>query len=391
MKQNFFYFLLVVLFCTGEIQACSGDQNNLLLPDEEQKELNISAMHGVCRQNLQWMNHGEVVEIANNIANSHIPVVRINGVKERGSIEQVIHNINSFSNKGIKVLLVQPMWMDMFPEGYEKVTGPNYKLYRMSDIDLDRFRSFMNELLEQLAIHTPADALIGLELFNEANWGGFNGDLQPTSEGKGEVFTLETPLNHPSFQAIYTGILQYGKCLEITKDLMNDHFTGRDVKLVTTGLVSGGERNNYRWSINNGFTVIATNMFMTLLQGKHPEQTEKTNWLQFADGIGIHAYPALVDNMENDLRTYYFDPINAVLDTPMPYWMTEWGFSRPQFQNNGGEKRRLHYARNFIKAIETIGGTVMTALYEFDATNEYNIWENGALLESGKIFQEIID
>lgn len=394
-RQIFYYFILLLLVAIG-IQGCSkqaglNNQNEPLPPDDEEEEIIMKTLHGVCRQNMQWVSYSKVVEIANNIANSDIPVVRINGVKEGGSIEQVIHNINTFTQKGVKVLLVQPMLMDMFPEGYEKVPGPNFKLYRMSDIHPDRFRSFMNELLEQIALHTPEDALIGLELFNEANWGDFNGDLQPTAEGKGEVFTLKTPLDHPAFQAIYAGIGRYGQCLEITKDLMNTHFAGRDVKLVTTGMVSGGERNNYSWSINNGFTVIATNMFMTLLQGKHPDQTDKTNYLRFADGIGIHAYPPLVDNMENDLRTYYFDPINAIVDNPMPYWVTEWGFARPQFENNGGEKRRLQYIRSFIQALEAIGGTAMTALFEFDATDNHNIWENGALLESGKIFQEIND
>ena len=386
-RQIFFHFILMLLVAIG-IKGCSkqtgvNDQNEPFPP------VIMKTLHGVCRQNLQWVSYNKVDEIANNMANADIPLVRISGVKEGGSIDQVIQNINTFAQKGIKVLLIQPMWMDMFPEGYQKVPGPNFELYRMSDINLDRFRSFMDELLKQIALRTPEDALIGLELFNEANWGDFNGDLQPTAEGKGEVFTLNTPLDHPPFQAIYAGIGKYGKCLRITKELMNAHFADRNVKLVTNGMVSGGERDNYRWSINNGFTVIATNMFMTLLQGKHPDQIDKTNYLRFADGIGIHAYPPLVDDMEKDLRTYYFGPINAVVDNPMPYWVTEWGFARPQFENNGGEKRRGQYMRDFIEAIGTIGNTEMTTFYEFDATSNHNIWENGALLESGYIFQEI--
>lgn len=392
MKQKFFYFLFILLISIAGLQvlpACSKNENNFQGEDEDQKEVGTKAIHGVCRQNLQWVSYSNVVDIANNISASNIPVVRLGGVKESGSIEQVIHNINTFAQKGVKVQLIQPMWMEMFPEGYQKVPGPNFKLYRMSDIDLGRFRNFMDELLGQITLYTPKDALIALELFNEANWGDFNGDLQPTAEGKGEVFTLETSLDYPSFQAIYRGIGRYGECLQITKELMDKHFANREVKLVTTGMVSGGERNNHSWSINNGFTVIAADMFITLLQGNHPDQSDKTNWLQYADGIGIHAYPPLVEDMAKELKTYYFNPINAVLDKPIPYWMTEWGFARPQFQNNGGEERRLHYVRNFIQAIEDIGGTAMTALYEFDATDNHNIWENGTLLESGKIFQEI--
>lgn len=384
MKQNFLRFFLGLLFFSViGLQGCS-ESHDPLIDDNEEGVFKV--LHGVCRSNLKWVSNNKAVEIANGMVNSDIPVVRTGGGDE---IDQIIHRINIFSQRGIKLVLIVGMRMEMFPEGYEKVPGPNFEVFRMSDIDLDRFYDFVNELLEQIAIHTSPEAVIAVELFNEANWGDFNGDLQPTPEGKGEVFTLDTPLDYPPFQSIYTGIGKYGKCIEMTKNLMNLHFIDRDVKLVTTGLFSGGLRNNYSWSISNGITVIATDMFMNLLQGKHPGQTDKTNYLQFADGIGIHAYPALVDDMAKELRSYYFDPINAVLDKPMPYWMTEWGFARPQFQNNGGEKRRLQYMRSFIQAIETIGGTAMTALYEFDATTNHNIWENGTLLESGTIFQEI--
>jgi hypothetical protein len=387
MRQTIFYFVLVLFFCMGGIQGCS---KTIPIQEEEDEDgVVIETMHGVCRMNLQRESYGKVVEIANNIVQSSIPVVRINGMKKGGSIEQVIHNINTFSQKGVKVVLMQPMWMEMFPEGYEQLPGPSHLVYKMSDIDPDRFRIFMNRLLEEIALHTPEGALIGLELFNEANLAGYNGDLQPTPEGKGEVFKLDTPLDKPSFQDAYAGITKYGKCLEITKNLMNTHFTGRNVKLITQGMKSGGEQNNFRWAINNGFTVVAANMFMTLLQGKHPDQADKTNYLQFADGIGFHAYPELFEDMESSLRIFYYDIINDVLDEPMPYWITEWGFRKELFEKNGGEARRLQYFRRFIQAIEKIGNTEMTALFDFDLNKNHCIWENGALLESGKIFQEI--
>ncbi len=383
VKQNFFYFLLTLLLIIGG-HACAEGQDNPIVPDEEEEVSTV--IHGICRQNLQWLNSAKVVETANNIANSNISVVRINGVKSGGSIEQVIHSINTFSQKGIKILLVLPKWDEMFPEGYQRIQGPSHLVYKMSDIDLSHFSVFINEFLAQIALYTSKDALIGLELFNEANWGGFNGDLQPTPEGKGVVFKLDTPLDEPSFQNVYIGINKYGKCLKIMREAMDRHLADRDIKLVTHGMVNGAEWENYRWSINRGYTLVLPNMFLTLLQGKHPDQTDKTNYLRYADGIGIHAYPPLVDDMENHLRTYYFNQMNAVLDMSMPYWMTEWGFARPQFQNKGGEELRLDYMRNFIQAIEAIGGTAMTALYEFDATNDHNIWENGKLLESGNIF-----
>lgn len=383
MRRTIFYLVLVLFFCMGGMQGCS---KTIPIQEEDKDEVVIEeTTHGVCRMNLQRESYGKVVEIANNIVQSSIPVVRINGIKEGGSIDQVIHNINTFAQKGVKVLLMQSMWIEMYPEGYEQVSGPS----RMSDIDPDRFRIFMNKLLEELALHTQKDAIIGLELFNEANHADFNGDLQPTPEGKGEIFKLDTPLDKPSFQDAYAGITKYSKCLEITKSLMDVHFTERNVKLITQGMKSGGEQNDFRWAINNGYTVVAADMFITLLQGKHPDQADKTNYLQFADGIGFHAYPELFEDMEGSLLTYYYDIINNVLDERMPYWITEWGFRKELFENNGGEARRLQYFRRFIQAVEKIGNTEMTLLFDFDLNKNHCIWENGALLESGKIFQEI--
>lgn len=181
MKKKLFYFLSTLLISIAglqSLQACSKSENNFSEQEENEgeEEVGTKAIHGVCRQNLQWVSYSKVVDIANNISASNITVVRLGGVKESGSIEQVIHNINTFAQKGVKVELIQPMCMEMFPEGYQKVPGPNFKLYRMSDIDLDRFRNFMDELLGQITLYTPKDALIALELFNEANWGDFNGD-----------------------------------------------------------------------------------------------------------------------------------------------------------------------------------------------------------------------
>lgn len=346
-------------------------------------------VHGVCRQNLRWLSYSKVDEIANNIANSDIPLVRTDGVKEGASIEQVIYNINTLSQKGIKVLLVQPMWMEMFVECYEKIPGPNFDLYKMSDIDLNRFSRFINGLLKQFALHIPEDALIGFELFNEANWGDFNGDLQPTSDGKGEIFTLSTPLDKPSFADIYAGISKYGKCLEITRKALDTHFPKKNVKLVTNGMVSSGGWNNYQWAKTHGISLVLPDMFLTILQGKHPQQQDKTNYLAFADAIGLHSYPPLENDMLATLHTYYFDPINAVLDTPKPVWITEWGFNRNMFDNNGGEATRLIYINKFIEALDKISNVEITTFFEFDATKNHNIWENGKLLESGTFFQNI--
>ena len=130
-------------------------------------------------------------------------------------------------------------------------------------------------------------------------------------------------------------------------------------------------------------------MFLTILQGSHPQQQDKTNYRRCADVIGLHCYPPLADNMSDILHEYYFDPINAVLEDPMPYWITEWGFAKPQFEDNGGEMRRLQYFRSFIQAIGIIGNTEMTLLFDFDLNKDHRIWENGVLLESGTIFQEI--
>ena len=259
MKRTIYYFILVLFFSSMGIQGCS--ENAVIStpdPEEDGEELLTEAIHGVCRMNLQNESYEKVVAIANNIVQSNTPVVRINGVKEGGSIDQVIHNINIFSQKGGKVVLMQPMWMEMFPDDYEQIPGPSFLVYRMSDIVPDRFRIFMDRLLEQIVLHTPEGSLIGLELFNEANQAGYNGDLQLTPEGKGDIFNLDTPLDTPSFQDVYAGINKYGKCLEITRDLLNIHFQKKisnwlptvslavEDGLIFNGISTGGYPSYYR-------------------------------------------------------------------------------------------------------------------------------------------------
>jgi len=346
--------------------------------------------HGICRQNLQWVkDYAEVEQIADNMVKSKIPLVRISGVKGGGTITQVIDNINTFNAKGIQVLIVIPFCDEMFPVGYQKVPGPSFDVYKMSDIDTVRFKDFINSFVSEIASKTAEDALIGLELFNEVNWGGFNGDLQTLESGKGEVFTTETSLTTPSFADIYKGINAYGKCLKILRKATDLYLPERDLKLITAGLVASGAWNDFQWAKDHGFTVVRPDMFFTLLQGIHLDQADQTNYLNFADAIGIHCYPPHDDNMENMLRTYHFNPINAVLSSDKSYWITEWGFSRDKFKNNGGEAERLNSIHQFIDAAEKIGNIEVATFYEFDASTNHNIWENGKLLESGGFFKEV--
>ncbi len=380
--------LLLFMITTGGAGQVYSHTVRVHIAEDIPKDQKV--LHGVCRQNLQWVKNQSTIEnIADNIALSEIPLVRLSAVKERGSIDQVIQNIQTFSRRNIHVLLVQPLFRDFFTEGYQLVPGPNYKLYKMSDIDMNRFSKFMDNFFRALSTQIEPGVLVGFELFNEVNWGDFNGDLQPRLDGKGQVFTLNVPLDTPAFRDVYAGIMKYGKCLEVTREKLDKYFPGGNVKLITHGLVVGNPHNNYRWMINHGFSFVAPDMFLTILQGQHPEQEGKTNYLKLADAIGIHFYPSLVDDLEEVLIRDYFDPITSILQEQMPFWITEWGFSRKQFEDNGGEKKRLQYMQCFVQAVERMKNVETTTLYEFDATNDHNIWENGALLKSGEIFENI--
>lgn len=397
MKTNNL-LLTIFFFCTAWTTQCDDPaslvegENELASKTKEKEDFLLKRngiVYGINRVNLQWLDPAEVEEIATNIDSLDIPVTRIGGVKQRGSISQVIRDINTFYGKEVRLLLEQPMWRDMFPEGYELVPGPSWPYYEMSAIDTARFRTFMGSLLSAIASQTDPKAVVGLELFNEANWAGFNSDLQPLESGKGEVFDLNTPLDHPTFVDGYKGIGKYGQCLKITRELIDTYLSGRNVRLITNGMVLDGAVNDYQFARNHGITIVTADMFLTLLQGRHPDQADTTNYLAYADAVGVHSYPILTDDMTGLLNTHYFNPLNAVNVSNKPYWITEWGFARGKFTDIGGETARLSYINSYIDAIETIPDIEVTTFYEFDLSTNHNIWENGELLESGTFFENV--
>lgn len=358
---------------------------------------NNEVVYGVCRQNLQWVK-SDVPTIADHIVDSYIPLVRISGRKARLSSAEVSEFINTFYAKGVKVHIVIPMHEEMFPIGYEKVEGPNFKVPKMSEIELDRFKLFIDEFIQTLAQNTDPRSIVGIELFNEPNWCDFNGDLpsyasnDEITERDGRIFTLQTSLDNPLFRDAYKGIEVYGQCLKLLREAMDKYFTHRDVKLVSAGLVSGGKWNGFRWEISQGYTKVLPEMFFTLLQGLHPDQKNSTNYLNYVDALGIHCYPPIDEGpLQAVMLKYYFNPIDEILLDSKPYWVTEWGFARPMLADKGGETQRLRSIREFIEAIADYGNVELATFYEFDATSNHNIWEDGKLLESGVFFKELYD
>jgi len=285
---------------------------------------------------------------------------------------------------------------NLYPPGTERRRGSNplgqpaWPSYRLSDLDLDLSEAFVRDFfIEISASNAVIDAV---EIFNEINWCAFNGDL-PLVDG-GLLVGDNTPWSDPVFAQYRTGIDKVGQLIKTVSDLNDEFFSGA-LKVTTAGLV-GFYTMNTNWLAKVDGSLVAQDLTLRLLHGSHPMQDGATNYLQFADGIGMHIYPATVDYAPQTA----FDEIAADLDpllaipgagTTKPFWITECGYDRNKFGNN--ETNRYNQLTVFYDALAAYDRpkSAIGAVFHFSFSKEcsanHAVWDHGNFYKSADIFK----
>jgi hypothetical protein len=145
-------------------------------------------------------------------------------------------------------------------------------------------------------------------------------------------------------------------------------------------------------------SIVRSALYLELLRGRHARQRDAEDYLKFTDGIGVHFYPAVTDTAPDTGRDTALQVIREKMDpildragTDVPYWVTEWGYSRHMFGTPPDESKRLTQFRYFLDALKSYQpgriawGHVM--LFNFDMMPQYDVYEDGQLLESGEILR----
>ena len=223
--------------------------------------------------------------------------------------------------------------------------------------------------------------LTALELGNEVNTAGYNGDIE--SKGSGRVLSaadLSTAAD-PQSRALADSFRAYLKVLRELKQVRDASKANRQTPIVTAGLVSLGAPRS-----KSGLKQDAVSLPDTI---KFLRQNGADN---LVDGYGIHSYPAADPNRS---VSALFDALNkdafAMCTSAKPCWLTEWGFDNRDKSCPADEVTRSKVVETMRGALKQFASQkrLSAALYyswsghsgEVGST----IFRCGALTEAGKI------
>jgi hypothetical protein len=198
-------------------------------------------------------------------------------------------------------------------------TGTNAKArHQWFDIPLSEsnpegFTAGFKPVLDQL--EAAGVRLAGLELGNEINNPGFNGDLP--DPGSGRVLGLADLNNSkdPEGAAIASGFRTYIQVAAALKDIRDHSKLNQQTPIVAAGMADWGPPHDYGPHRPVSVSLPDAIKFLQL------------NGLdEFVDGYGVHLYPGLDPSRTVATRIASLGPdIFSECRIEKPCWLTEWG------------------------------------------------------------------
>lgn len=228
-----------------------------------------------------------------------------------------------------------------------------FAAYGLSQIDLERYRLRLEDLLAFADFH--GIPLIGLELGNELNWSGYNGDL-PLSPS-GSVIKKEADWQATDRTRFEAGLDRYRAVIDITRQALAKYPSLARVKLVSAGLAD----INSGFIHHSGATYIAPDLVYQAFAAHKIFQ-------QF-DVVGIHLYEPLRNANALSARATMID---AQLDdcaeaafATRPCWITEFGAALPQQDCAPSDSSRIALMQPLLKylALPANAGRVPLGFY----------------------------
>jgi hypothetical protein len=273
---------------------------------------------GIATANIAWEKPVDVKDTFAEIADAGFTTVRI-GLKDPVAASYAA--LMAARDAGLDILVTVPLI-----DGSVALAGTEpraktkrfFAAYGLSQIDPARFEKRLADLLDFVTARKIP--LIGLEIGNELNWSGYNGDL-PLSES-GRVATDRLDLAPDVASRFADGISKYRAVFEIAKHAIAARPDLAGVRLVSAGLAD----INADFIRRSGATYVAP----ALVYDAYAEQ----RLLALVDAVGVHLYEPLRAASRSDERPALIEAQLADCGTPAflgrPCWITEFGSALPQ-------------------------------------------------------------
>jgi hypothetical protein len=327
----------------------------------------VAAEIGFNRVNLGWKKPDERRDVIDAMTRSGVASVRMSlSVPAEPSLDAV----RVAHEAGLRVLLeISLNNRGFYAEGTERrsAQGKSFDVYRLSDLDPERYRVVIRETLAEL--DRLGVELVGIEPGNEINWAGYNGDLAVSTDPKGSP-----PGSDPA--KVAQGVERYVGIVRVTREEMAASRLNKDAKLISAGLSD----MPVPFSRRIGLEIVPA-----------PDWTARMQALgldDLVDAYGIHVYPgstgtrARRDGLVREALSFC-GPDGA----GKPCWITEWGVANTSPRCPVDDKARaaqVEQVRSIIDADIEAGRVEAAYYFDWDSETPYSVWRCGGLSSAGR-------
>lgn len=252
---------------------------------------------------------------------------------------------------------------------------PNmWSSYPLSAADPTRFRAIFEPLFDRL--EGMGIVFAALELGNEINWAGFNGDFPVPGEGK--VFGREDLARDPEARRVAAGFRAYLQTLRVLKDIRDGSRLNRRTPILSAGLADPGPAGPRHGPKTDAVTI-----------GAALEYLRENGIDALVDGYGVHTYPRVAGGAAARLQRLEQDALADCRPQGRgkPCWITEWGLpvEGPPCPVDDAplsaliQEMRADF-RQFVRQ-----GRLRGILYYAWADDRYGVYRCGRLIAAGRL------
>jgi hypothetical protein len=242
----------------------------------------------------------------------------------------------------------------------------------LSELKPREFADGFQPMLDKL--EAAGVRLTAMELGNEINTSGYNGDIATSGSGRDlKLSDLNNP-NDPEGSAVAAGYRSYIRVMVTLKDLRDHSRLNQHTPTISAGLAQ-------RFG-----TALEVNLHDTI-SFFHQNGMDK-----LVDGYGIHVYPS--DDLNRSLSARIASLEEGMFSAcrlgGRPCWLTEWGFgnsSKSCPTPDGTRVKLVQAMRSAFQHFASQGELAALIYYDWYAgkADGWAIFRCGALTEAGKL------
>jgi hypothetical protein len=330
------------------------------------------ARFGVNRLNLAWLSRSEQERVLGEMAANGVTRARLSLSRP---VDKSIEGLEIASRLGIGILLeIQLTNKSYFRETARPRTGFGHiwDVYRLSDLDLDRYRMGLRDALRR--IDALGIRLEAIEPGNEINFSAYNGDLLVYGHpGEPTPRSIADLADRAAFEQ---GLDKYLEAVKITGEEVRGTVHSSDAAIVSAGLSD----LSADWADKRGMERLDPHEVIALLRERGIDS--------LVDAYGIHVYPG------QKPAPALFDRVRRTLDfcradnAGRPCWVTEWGIANTAHDCPVDDRKREDAVRAVRAAFQQMmdaGQLTAAFYYDWDTEQSYSLWRCGRLSPAGAL------